>query len=81
LAVIPVVGWATIARVVLVPAMFRLRDATDNATEIARIFSTVARWSAVNDVLHLVAFALNLWALIEIFSSANKERVARPIGG
>jgi hypothetical protein len=30
---------------------------------------TVSRWSGVNDFLHVLTFALNLWALAVVFSS------------
>jgi hypothetical protein len=28
----------------------------------------VARWSGVNDILHVVAFSLSLWAFAEILA-------------
>ena len=75
LAAVSVIVWASITRAVLVPAMFRLQNMTGDALELERIFSLVARWSAVNDALHLITFSLTIWAVIETFSGANKERV------
>jgi hypothetical protein len=67
-AVVLAITWAVVTRAVLVPAMFSLRAESSNAAELQHIFITVARWSAVNDILHVLTFGLNLWALAEIFS-------------
>ncbi len=68
-AVLLAIAWATVTRAILLPAMFRLRDAAANPAELQQIFLTVSRWSGVNDVLHVITFGLNLWALAVIFSS------------
>jgi hypothetical protein len=66
-AVVLAIAWALVTRGVLVPAMFSVRAAGDNAAELQRIFLSVVRWSAVNDVLHVLTFGLNLWALTELW--------------
>ena len=62
------ITWALVTRVVLVPTMFALKTAGDNAVELQQIFLRVARGSAVNDVLHVVTFTLSLWALAALCS-------------
>jgi hypothetical protein len=57
------IAGAVVTRAAIVPAMFSLRDAGNNVAELQRIFLSVARWWEVNDVLHMLAFGLNLWAL------------------
>jgi len=79
LAAASVVVWASITRAVLVPAMFHLRDLADNVNALEPIFSTVVQWSAVNDVLHVIAFGLNLWALIVVFSGSNAKARLTPL--
>src|SRR5206468_5343023 len=64
--------WATVTRALILPAMFALRDAGTNAAQLQQIFLTVSRWSSVNDVLHVLTFGLNLWALAVIFSSPKE---------
>ena len=61
--------WATVTRVLVLPAMFALRDAGASAAQLQQIFMTVSRWSSVNDILHVLTFALNLWVLAVVFSS------------
>jgi hypothetical protein len=68
-AVALAIAWAVVTRSVLVPAMFGLKAAGNNPAELQRIFLMVARWSAINDALHLLTFGLNLWALTEILAS------------
>jgi len=63
--------WATVTRALILPAMFALRDAGADTAQLQQIFLTVSRWSSVNDVLHVLTFALNLWALAVVFSSPN----------
>ena len=70
-AAVLAVVWAIVTRGVLVPAMFSLRAAGNNTIELQQIFRTVTRWSGVNDILHVLTFALNLWALAEVFSTPN----------
>lgn len=60
--------WAVVTRALLVPAMFGLRTAGNDIVKLQQLFSTVERWSAVNDVLHLITFCLNLWALTALLS-------------
>lgn len=71
LALTLAITWALVTRVVLVPAMFRLKSAGDNAAELQQIFLTVMRGSAVNDILHVLTFALTLWACAEVFSNSK----------
>ena len=63
--------WATVTRALILPAMFVLRDASTDTAQLQQIFLTVSRWSGVNDVLHILTFALNLWALAVVFSGPN----------
>jgi hypothetical protein len=76
LAATAAVVWAAITRFILLPAMFKLDSAGDNAAELVNIFEVVARWSAVNDFLHVLMFVLNLWALTECLS----RKSAHPLG-
>ena len=59
------------------PTRIRNREAGNNADQLERIFFVFTRWSGVNDVLHILAFALNLWALSEVFSNAKGEGDAK----
>lgn len=68
-AVVLAIGAAVVTRAVLVPAMFSLRAAGDDAIALQRIFLVNARWWGVNDVLHVLTFGLNLWALTDLWSS------------
>lgn len=61
--------WAVVTRMVLVPQLFALNKAEDNIVKLRHIFVTVLFASAINDILHVVAFALSLWALIALYSS------------
>jgi hypothetical protein len=67
------IAGATVTRAILVPAMFRLRAAGDDMAELQQIFSINARWWGVNDLIHVLTFALNLWALAEILSSPKRN--------
>jgi hypothetical protein len=67
-AVALAIAGAVVTRGVLVPAMFSLRAAGDNAAELQRIFLINARWWGVNDLLHVLTFGLNLWAVTEVWS-------------
>jgi hypothetical protein len=67
------ITYAVITRAILVPAAFRLQAAGNDGAELLRIFVGVARWSGVDDILHVVAFSLSLWAFAEI--------LARPTSG
>src|SRR6267154_2512108 len=42
-----------------------------NAVELQQIFLSVARGSAVNDVLHVVTLTLSLWALAALCSGSK----------
>ncbi len=63
--------WATVTRALILPAVFALRDAGTHAEQLQQIFLTISRWSGVNDVLHILTFGLNLWALAAVFSSTK----------
>jgi hypothetical protein len=78
------IGWSVITRALLVPVLFRLRDPGLNPSEMRGIFATFARWSAVNDVLHVLTFGLSLWALTEVLSSTQEQlrgEEGAPVGG
>lgn len=64
--------WALITRVVLVPQLSGLK-VEDNPLRLQQIFGTVFFGSAVNDVLHVAAFAFSLWALIVLRSDSNQR--------
>lgn len=66
--------WSVVTRVLLVPAMFGLRAAGNDVTQLHQIFSTVKRWSAVNDVLHVLTFSLTLCALTTVLSIPKTAR-------
>ena len=72
--------WATVTRALILPAMFVLRDASTDTAQLQQIFLTVSRWSGVNDVLHILTFALNLWALAVVFLRPRHElKPTRPV--
>ena len=71
------VASAVVTRAVLVPAMFRMSAAGDNVAELQRVFLIHARWWGVNDLLHVLTFALNLWVLVKVFAcpqAAGRDR-------
>jgi hypothetical protein len=74
-AAILAITYGAITRGILVPAIFHLRASENNAAALEQIFGTVVRWSAVNDALHVLAFALTLWALAEVLSEPRKRPV------
>lgn len=57
--------YAVITRAILVPALAKLNVAAVPLADIEQSFSIVLRWSGVNDLLHVLAFVLSLWALVE----------------
>lgn len=65
--------WAVVTRIVLVPALYALNTAEDDVTKLRQIFEAVRLGSAVNDILHVVAFVLSLWALIALCSNSNER--------
>ncbi len=65
--------YGVITRAILVPAAFRLRTAGNNSAEIRQIFESVARWWGINDLLHVLAFILSLWAFAEIMSCSKGQ--------
>lgn len=67
------VAYAVITRAILVPAALHLRVAENNRAELQQIFTTVARWSGINDLLHVLAFSLSLWAFAEILTAQAKQ--------
>ena len=67
-AAVLALAWAAITRFVLVPAMSHVSAAANNTAELQQLFMTVARWSGVNDALHVLTFGLSLWGLAELFS-------------
>jgi hypothetical protein len=72
-AVLLGIAWAAVTRAFILPPMFALRDAGSNTVQLQQIFLTVSRWSGVNDLLHVLTFGLNLWALGVIFSSLKNN--------
>jgi len=64
--------WATVTHVILLPAMFRLKEAAINPAELQQLFLTVSRWSGVNDFIHVLTFCFDLWALALVFSSPKQ---------
>jgi hypothetical protein len=63
---------AGVTRGAIVPDMYRLRAAGTSAAELQAIFQSISPWWGVNDVLHVMAFGFNLWALIEILSGRQR---------
>jgi len=70
------VTWAVITRAVLVPVLFKLRQVRPDAAQVQPIFLHYARWSGVNDLLHVLTFALSVWALSEVLSGPSDSAVA-----
>jgi hypothetical protein len=70
-AVVLAAAWAVITRGLVVPAMFSLAQSGNDPAEVQRIFLSLARRWGINDVLRLLAFGLNLWALTEVMSDAR----------
>lgn len=68
------IAWALVTRVVLVPELFALNRVDANVLRLRQIFLTFLIGSAVNDVLHVVGFALSLWALIALCSNSRKAQ-------
>jgi hypothetical protein len=62
---------ALITRLGVVPALFQLKS-TLNDPALAPKFTTLAGWWAVNDLFHTLAFALNVWALVEILTASGR---------
>jgi len=62
------ITWAVVTRAVLVPALSSLGDVGTSAAEVRRIFLHYATWSGVNDLLHVLMFVSNLWALTDVLS-------------
>lgn len=71
LAALLTVVWAVVTRTLLVPAMLGLRATGNDIFRLQQLFSAVERWSAVNDVLHVITFCLNLWALTAALSTSS----------
>lgn len=55
------------------PEMFRVRSAGGDAAFLQGILQSVAPSWGVNDVLHVLAFAFNLWALTEIVAARTES--------
>lgn len=67
------IAWALITRLVLVPQLSSLK-VEDNPLRLQQIFATVLFGSAINDALHVLAFALSLWTLIALCSDSNQRQ-------
>lgn len=70
-SVVVAIAWASVTRFVLVPKLFELKTATDNALELRQIFLSVELGSAINDILHVLTFMLGLWAVVALCSEAT----------
>ena len=70
-AVVPTVLSALITLVAVVPIMSGLNAAATNGPALELLFLRVASWWRVNDLLHVLAFMGNLWALSTIASRAS----------
>jgi len=70
-AAVVAVAWAVATRGFVVPALFSLGEVGNNAVELQGLLLSLARWWAINDVLHALSFGLNLWALTEVLSSSK----------
>jgi hypothetical protein len=68
-AAVLAIAAAVITRAALVPALFGLSAAGNDAAELQLIFASTWRWSAINDLLHVLMFGFNLWALAEVLAS------------
>jgi hypothetical protein len=76
-AVAVVVVAAVVTRAGVVPALFQLKNTLDDPGLAPGLFQTLAGWWAINDLLHTLAFSLNLWALVEILTGSSRGSVLR----
>ncbi len=74
LAVVLAIAGAVVTRLYLVPLNMSLREIGHNEAALQEIFFSAARWWRVNDVLHLLTFGCNLWALTELWSNTRTNR-------
>jgi hypothetical protein len=66
--------YATITRVILVPAMVRLKSAGDDPIVLQQIFGTAKQWSGINDMLHIAAISISLWVFAKTSSNSLPRR-------
>jgi hypothetical protein len=68
------IAGAVVTRGILVPLMRQIQDPHVSAGELERICAAGAAWWAVNDAIHVLAFACSVWALLAICSGAPSPR-------
>lgn len=72
-AAVTAIAWAAVTRGFVVPPLLKLRTTVDSTAELQSLFLSLARWWAINDVLHVVGFCFNLWAVAEVFSGPKRD--------
>lgn len=68
------ITYAVITRAILVPAAFHLRAAGNDSADLQQIFTTVTHWWGINDVLHVLAFGLSVWAFAEMLTERGEQQ-------
>jgi hypothetical protein len=63
---------AIVTRAGVVPALFQLKNTLHDPALAPGLFRALAGWWAVNDLLHTLAFSLNLWALVEVLRGSSR---------
>jgi hypothetical protein len=74
------VAGAVVTRFLLVPALLALPHVGNDGAALEQLFLTTERWWKVNDVLHVLAFGFNLWALVELLAP-QISRATSPMKG
>ena len=65
------ITYAVITRAILVPAAFHLKATGNDGAQLQQVFTTMAHWWGINDLLHVLAFGLSLWAFAEVLTHAK----------
>jgi len=76
-AVLAVAG-GVVTRVLLVPALRALPHVGGDANALQGLFLSTVRWWKVNDILHVLTFGFNLWALVELLAPRASRRETKP---
>lgn len=70
---------ALITRLGVVPALFQLKNTSNDPALAPTLFTTLTGWWALNDLFHIVAFGLNLWALVEILTASGRVAIKKQL--
>jgi hypothetical protein len=72
-AVVVAILAGIVTRAVLVPELYHLRDPATTTADLQAIFQRVSPWWSMNDLLHLVGFWFNLWALVGVVAAKARQ--------